>query len=490
MAKNVNDKKIKQEPPKKLDDGLTKAGRRTRNIALKTAAMEKALAADLPWDDGIKALRFFEDPDAAYLEATTSVNAIPAAVIIAKQKEISAGIEAANAEHAAKKADMLAALDVIEKQKTSAEKILEAKKAFDAQVSAKAEDVKPLVETSANDNTEMATAEMEMKPDEPSEKTPSEQPATEAVPEPTTTPETTPEATPVDQPDAETTAEVNPRDRRPGEKTKAYNQRIHKLDLEERRLKKAAKAIEAVTAATETRNGEPVIEGDAGNAQADLPVQIERVLPKNTRLLTAEEIAWWEGRNSPVPEHVPSDWTIAAQEQTIAAVEQMKTATQADDETKVSDELVEHGSFAAVAAAEKAEESKPVEIPAEETPAETPAPVQTEPEVTPESGPVEAKTTTKPKLTIASSQEEKPEMVAAAKKFYGSTWTDERAPLLTKAYKWMTIAVKLSQEPNITATRVNLPMNAALRHEAEAFGCKPVIYNHAVDGGVTMTMAA
>lgn len=101
---------------------------------------------------------------------------------------------------------------------------------------------------------------------------------------------------------------------------------------------------------------------------------------------------------------------------------------------------------------EPAEQTQPAERtedkpePVVENPENTDAgtPAVTECETQPD--PVIEATTTKPTLTLASSQTDDEALTARAQKFYGDTWTAEQAEKLTKAFKFLEMAIRLETE--------------------------------------------
>lgn len=56
----------------------------------------------------------------------------------------------------------------------------------------------------------------------------------------------------------------------------------------------------------------------------------------------------------------------------------------------------------------------------------------------------------KPTLTLASSQSADEALIGRAQKFYGDTWTAERAEKLTKAFKFLEMAIRLQQRASLT----------------------------------------
>lgn len=128
-----------------------------------------------------------------------------------------------------------------------------------------------------------------------------------------------------------------------------------------------------------------------------------------------------------------------------------------------------------------AETPAPTETPAPvETPTETPAtemPAQDVPEetkpveqpVVEEAKPTEAKTG--PKL-VSFNPNIKAEDIEAARKFYGSAWTDERAPKLADAYRSLTMAIRAEAK---NKTLADAALRNALAHEAAAFGNSPAV---------------
>lgn len=174
------------------------------------------------------------------------------------------------------------------------------------------------------------------------------------------------------------------------------------------------------------------------------------------------------------------------------------TAVAEDDEANPGEELVKHGSFKAMEAAEKEEsnadstDSPNVDSPdadndsvgnmpgnagddSEQLPVGTddnsgvapPTPVSEPPVETP---PVEevAPEAPKPELVVDNNTTaEQNERIAGAKKFYGSAFTAARSSLLTDAYRFLTMAIRCEAEGREAA--VKMALNTALKKEAEAF---------------------
>lgn len=145
-----------------------------------------------------------------------------------------------------------------------------------------------------------------------------------------------------------------------------------------------------------------------------------------------------------------------------------------DESVIVGEDLVKHGSFAAIEAAEKEEAAKndpaateepaaPVEEPAAEEPA--PEPAVEEPQAAVEAV-VESP---KPELVVDNTPHttaERNERIDAAMKFYGKAFTAERSSLLVEAHRFLMMAVKAEAEKKST---VEMALRQALRKENEAF---------------------
>lgn len=101
----------------------------------------------------------------------------------------------------------------------------------------------------------------------------------------------------------------------------------------------------------------------------------------------------------------------------------------------------------------------------DDKPAETPEPTLPVEPV----GDTAQTTVAKPTLKLATSQTEDEALVHCAQKFYGDTWTAERAEKLTKAFKFLEMAIRLQQKGE-SDSRVNMPMTSAIRLETEALG--------------------
>lgn len=214
----------------------------------------------------------------------------------------------------------------------------------------------------------------------------------------------------------------------PGESGKKFSNRKHKHKLWRR---EQAKLVE-------TRNG-------------DAP---------ESRPLTAEEVAEFNSRNTAVAGTVPVEKSAA---ESAAVFEAAETETVKDE--PATEAPVE----------EQAEQTEPVKQaedklqPVVENPenTDTGTPAVAENEAQPD--PVVETPPAKPTLTLASSQSEDAALAARAQKFYGDTWTAARAEKLTKAFKFLEMAIRIQQKGE-SDSRVNMPMTSAIRLETEALG--------------------
>lgn len=198
----------------------------------------------------------------------------------------------------------------------------------------------------------------------------------------------------------------------PGESGKKFSNRKHKHKLWRR---EQAKLVE-------TRNG-------------DAP---------ESRPLTAEEVAEFNSRNTAVAGTVPVEKSAAESANVFEAAAMGQTdepATEAPAEEQVQPDA----------------------------PQEAPETESVQADTAPEPAPTVQQPPAKPTLTLASSQSEDAALAARAQKFYGDTWTAERAEKLTKAFKFLEMAIRLQQKGE-SDSRVNMPMTSAIRLETEALG--------------------
>lgn len=408
------DVKTEDTPPPKKDERDQKARRRDR-LALKQKALDKADEDKLPWDDSVKAKAFEEDYDAAFAKATNADTGIDYEQRIAARAAMMAGSK-----------------PVVDKPEA------------DPTVKSTAELLKAAKETMlpTNDNTETTDAVTtetaaseepveeapteEAPTDQPSQEAPAEQPGTEGTP-------ADGEAEQQQQPDTTVASDDASGDtskepivdangqlvKLPGESNKAFNKRKHKHNL----AKRAAEAAANFDARMEEgRNGAP-----------PTPSDINKRLPTGD-LGEGGYSSDADGQSLPIPEKSAKE-----------SANVFEAAAMAEEAPKALSEAATMAEAIKEQEAPVVEEKPVEEAPAEEKPEET-----------------------KPTLTLVSSTEESPETIAAAQKFYGTTWNDERSLKLLKAYKFLMLAIKLQGTPGTTESRWNLPLTSAIRLENEA----------------------
>ncbi len=453
-----------------IKDTRTQQQRRADRKALRDKALDEALEKNLPFFEGYPAAKFEENYAAAFAEATTCEKAIPADTIRAVKAKLAESIATANNKTAtqelidAAKASRLPAaeMDNTETLSKDAADLALMQKADELDKSPVAVVTESAVVLVSNDGEIVGEKEIG-------------------------------ETSTVTYEGIEYTLDAKGELLQlDGETGKKYGQRKHKFKGAKYRADKAVK--------------------DATKAE-----QAE-----------AASVVEFEGRNGPPPspsdinKNLPMDIDDEGNAITEAVVTPEKSAEESA-EVFVDEALVEHGSFAATAAAEEAN-NEPTTQPKDEQPVETPettvpqsddtgstestevpnnAPVDTQQEPAEQATPPivddEVKASTpapKPKMTPklvvdnekAAAEDKKlaekqtDDDRAAAKKFYGSTWSDERSVKLTQAHIWLTKATEAdkllrdgieTQGPVKIRTKFRMAMNAALKFEAEALGSTP-----------------
>lgn len=468
---NATAAEAKDVPVTPKKDTRTQKERRADRLALRDKALTEALEQNLPFFEGYPAIKFEEDYPKAFTEATTCEKAIPADQIRAAKAEVAASIKAA-------------------KNKTPTQELVDAAKASQL----------PQAEM---DNTETLSKDAEdlalMQKADELDKSPVAVVAEGQVTLVSNDGEIVGErvlgeTTTVTYDGVEYTLDAKGElVQLDGESGKKFGQRKHKYKCAkyaaDKKLKDAAKAAEAAAMVEfEGRNGAPPSPSDINKT---LPLDVDDEGKEITTAVTT-------------PEKSALDSAIVL------------------EEIHVDDDLVKNGSFAATAEAEKTGES--TTQPETEAPTEAPETTVPQPDDTgsterteaPNNAPVDpvqepAEQTTPPVVEATKSVIEpapKPKMTpklvvdnekaaiedkklaekhtdedrAAAKKFYGSTWTDERATKLTQALIWLdraTVADKKLRDgiekegPVSLRTKFRMAMNAALKFEAEALGGVP-----------------
>lgn len=460
-----------------IKDNRTQKERRADRLALRDKALAEALEQNLPFFEGYPAAKFEEDYAKAFNDATTCEKAIPADQIRAAKAEVAASIEAAA-------------------NKTPTQELIDAAKA--SQLPQAEMDN---TETLSKDAADLALMQEADKLDKSPVAVVAEGQVTlvsndgEIVGE-----KEIGETTTVTYEGVEYTLDAKGElVQLDGESGKKYGQRKHKFKgakyRADKAVKDAAKAEQAEAASVvefEGRNGSPPSPSDINKT---LPLDVDDNGDAITAVVTPPE--------------------KSAEE----------SATVFEEETKVDEALVEHGSFAATAEAEKANNESATVAPSEEQPEQSettdipastdnnpdggtveptnePAPVDQQQEPAEQTSPPmvdEVKASTpapKPKQTpklvvdneksaaedkkLAEKQTEADR--AAAKKFYGSTWSDDKAIKLTQAHIWLTRATEADRKlrdkvefegPINMRTKFRMAMNAALKFEAEALGSTP-----------------
>ena len=456
-------------PPVK--DKRTQKERRADRLALRYKALAEALEKNLPFFEGYPAAKFEEDYAKAFTDATTCEKAIPADQIRAAKAEVAASIEAAA-------------------NKTPTQELIDAAKA--SQLPQAEMDN---TETLSKDAADLALMQEADKLDKSPVAVVTEGQITlvsndgEIVGE-----KEIGETSTVTYEGVEYTLDAKGELLQlDGESGKKYGQRKHKFKgakyRADKAVKDAAKAEALAAVEFEGRNGSPPSPSDINKT---LPLDVDDNGDAITAVVTPPE--------------------KSAEE----------SATVFEEETKVDEALVEHGSFAATAAAEEAnnesatqpEAEQPVETPKADQPQADDAASPSVPETadTPTVDPVNEPTeqTSPPMVdevkasTPAPKPKQTPKLVvdneksaaedkklaekqteadrAAAKKFYGSTWSDDKAIKLTQAHIWLTKATEADRKlrdkvefegPVNMRTKFRMAMNAALKFEAEALGSTP-----------------
>ena len=432
----------KTEPTKLtvVKDTRTKDEKRRDRLALRDKALEEALAQNLPFNEKHPAMAFEQNYKQAFQDATTSPNAIPAAAIKAAKAEIAASI--------AKNANEGRIGERIIAKANDTPAIAEAIKHFNSQVAEGVEEVKPLVE-----GTIITEQTNELSTDAVAEAATDEQPVTTSSDEatPTVLESDATEGAAMEEPAEQ--ALTNEFDengkliRWPNESSKSYGRRKH-----EAKLSGAWKKPETTTVTVEPIDGGVQLVDETRNGEP----------PETKRYPTGELVYHSDHDGQSVP-----------------------LTAENNNEIKVDDDLVKNGSFAATAETGTSDATQDVPETQKDQPEEVQEPVQTEPVSKPvEPGPSEAKTDKTPTLVV--NNKHTSVEIAAAKKFYGSAWTDERAVNLTEAHMWLAKAVDSDSQirglpyenksPVNPRTRYRMAMNAALKFEALALGGTPYVF--------------
>ncbi len=410
MAKPVN-----QKGPKNADKAQKQANREARDkkraaaVEAKTKARKEAEEKGLPWNDSIVAARFLEDYDAAFMSAVAGSPKVDDEPVVSPTKE---------------------ELEAIAKgpqnpTPTAAELVKMAKAAVG----------RTTEEETANDNTEEPEAPTATGVDVVAKENPeSDTPAQEAPADDTSG------AIPainVDDPSTWPLETNGGLMRLPGESGKKFSNRKHKHKLWKREQAKL----------TETRNGDaPETKqyptGPAVVYNSDEDGQ-SVALPKPEKS-AAESAAVFEaaamGQTDEPTNEAPAEQTDELANETPA--EQTDELAQTNPVQEAGESNVEDNSTSGT--------TEPA-VPVEHTVAATETPPA------------------KPTLTLATSQTEDEALVHRAQKFYGDTWTAERAEKLTKAFKFLEMAIRIQQKGE-SESRFNMPMTSAIRLETEALG--------------------
>jgi len=416
MAKQVNDQPIKTKV-KNADKQQKQQNREARDkkrraaVEAKTKARKEAEEKGLPWNDTIPAARFLEDYDTAFMSAIAGTAKVSDPV----DPNVVCGVNQ----------DPEADQTPVQTEKTSAQLTLEAaKKAMLGQTGA--------TEEVANDNAEEVEAptctgvDVVAKDDTPSQEAPeSDTPAEEAPAE-----ETSAIIPDIDLNDPSTwPLEANGGLMRlPGEPGKKYSSRKHKLKLWKREQEKL----------NETRNG-------------DTPAEETKTKQYPTGQLVYHSD--YDGQSLTPPAKSAADSANVFEAAAMGQTDESATTTEGEQPVEAPETAVLQPNDAGSTESTEAPNNAPVNT--QQEPAEqTPTPV------------VEA---TKPTLTLATSQSENEALANRAQKFYGDTWAPERAEKLTKAFKFLEMAIRLQQKGE-SDSRINMPMTSAIRLETEALG--------------------
>lgn len=495
-----------------IKDKRTSAQRRADRKALRDKALDEALEKDLPFFEGYPAAKFEEDYDKAFAEATTCEKAIPAAQIRAAKAEVAASIAKA-------------------KTKTPTQELVEAAKA-----SQSANDNLPAAEM---DNTETLSKDAAdlalMQQADELDKSPVAVVAEgqevvvsydgEIVSEKVIGETTTETYNGIDYVVGADGKLV----REDGESSKKYGNRQHQFKnaryTAKRTADKAAKVEAASEAELEGRNGNPPSPSDINK---NLPLDIDdegnaittaEVTPEKSALESANVI---EQANMDDEVHVDDDLVKAGSFAEAAKTEEKTYDPNSTDpnrqkgEPKEEWKLRKNRIMAARAKEKQNELAANVET---ETPVSTPettdpqpddaadtdksevpnnTPVDTKQEPAEQTPPVVAQAipAPKPKMTpklvvdnekdaaedAKLAEKQTAEQRAAAQKFYGSTWSDQRATKLAQAFIWLNKATEADKKlrdkvefegPVNLRTKFRMAMNAALKFEANALGGAP-----------------
>lgn len=437
----------KTEPTKLtvVKDTRTKDEKRRDRLALRSKALEEALAQNLPFNENHPAMAFEQNYQQAFKDATTSPNAIPADAIKAAKAKLAEDLAKIKVPAAAEEGRIG---ERIMAKANDTPAIAEAIKHFNSQVAEGVEEVKPLVE-----GTIITEQKDELSTDAVAEAATDEQPVTTSSDEatPTVLESDATEGAAMEEPAEQ--ALTNEFDehgkliRWPNESSKSYGRRKH-----EAKLSGAWKKPEITTVTVEEIDGGVQLVDETRNGEP----------PETKRYPTGELVYHSDHDGQSVP-----------------------LTAENDNEIKVDDDLVKNGSFAATAETETSDATQDVPETQKDQPEEVQKPVQTEPVSKPvEPGPSEAKTDKTPTLVVDNKHTSIE--IAAAKKFYGSAWTDERAVNLTEAHMWLAKAVDSDSQirglpyenksPVNPRTRYRMAMNAALKFEALALGGTPYVF--------------
>ena len=216
--------------------------------------------------------------------------------------------------------------------------------------------------------------------------------------------------------------------RLPGEPGKKFSSRKHKLKLWKREQEKL----------NETRNG-------------DTPAEETK-----TKQYPTGELVYhsdYDGQSLTPPTKSAAESANVFEAAAMGQTDESATTTEGEQPVEAPETTVPQPDDAGSTESTEAPNNAPVNTqqePAEQTPTSV----------------VEA---TKPTLTLATSQSEDEALANRAQKFYGDTWAPERAEKLTKAFKFLEMAIRLQQKGE-SDSRINMPMTSAIRLETEALG--------------------
>lgn len=412
MAKPVN-----QKGPKNADKEQKQRNRAERDkkraaaVEAKTKARKEAEEKGLPWNDTIVAARFLEDYDAAFMSAVAGSPKVDDEPVVSPTREELEAI----------------AKGPTQKEKTSAQLTLEAAKKHMEELAAAA------LKDAANDNTEEPEAPTATGVDVVAKENPeSDAPAEEA---PADDNSGVIPAINLDDPSTWPLEANGGLMRLPGESGKKFSNRKHKHKL----WKREQEAI------AETRNGDapetkqyptgPAVVYNSDEDGQTLPVP-EKSAAESAAVFEAAAM----GQTDEPTNEAPAEQTDELANETPA--EQTDELAQTNPVQEAGESNVEDSSTSGT--------TEPA-VPVEQTVAATETPP------------------TKPTLTIASSNTEDEALANRAQKFYGDTWTAERAEKLTKAFKFLEMAIRIQQKGE-SESRFNMPMTSAIRLETEALG--------------------